>query len=590
MLKVLFVSLLLLCGSIKANAQELILGSGVIGGGGGFVGPADVIAGGAANMAEGYSVTGALTRNYSGNLFQLSTGGSTLNVGQTASHIANLSGIVTLCGTGSSTTINGVPVTTYVNCKYSIIYSQASGGTNLQPSTVNASTGPGGASAPNCVAGGLTCAAVFSVETATGLPILQVPQGDNAEYILSGTDVQSANTDSTAGPYSVWMNAYSDIAGTGTFCCGTFGRSHLWSAADTAGTDYILGLWAGQKTGGAVCGSSPTLLAASRCFSTDCEGGNCGGADIGTSPVNQSVFGAYTGSGGTNLTSGNWNGLQMYSVTPSPSVAVPGYIHLGGGGDLSQYAGMNFREGMIINTALTQTDANALLANAKKRYPALTFGYPQAAAPTILNTSAAVFYGSGCGSGCSNTTPSTTTGDVYLAYIFDFGFTGTPTVSLGAASCPLIASETTPLNLIGVYGCQNIAGAQTVLTITSTDTSLVLGGVEFTGVPATNAIESPGVADTATTSASCVTGTNVSGNQDTLYMDVGWPGSNPTSSSVTGGGTWQTVPGSNALSVPFLGYILPGVVPGTRPTPTLTLAGGTGTACILLGIKPLGAP
>src|SRR6185369_4186957 len=132
-----------------------------------YQGPCDLLSGG---CAEAYSVTRAMTASYKGPLFQLGLAADknakTLDIGQTDAHTADMTTWSAYCGGSAS------------KCVVSKIYAQIHSGSNdLLPAIWNAPWGP------NCSAGGYTCAAKFTIESATNLPILTTvaPQ----EYALS---------------------------------------------------------------------------------------------------------------------------------------------------------------------------------------------------------------------------------------------------------------------------------------------------------------------------------------------------------------------------------------------------------------------
>jgi hypothetical protein len=322
------------------------------GSGSSYQGPCDVLTGG---CAEAYSVTRAMTASYAGPLFQLGriSDGATLDVGQTRARAADMTTWSAFCGGAAS------------NCAVSKIYAQvqAGGHNDLLPSVLQA---PGGG--PNCSAGGLTCAGQFTIETATGLPILTTvaPQ----EYILAGDNYAVGINGGTAA-VSIAYNG-KPVAGT-TYCCGVFGLTHHYDATDTFGTDFMVALGYGfddPPSGSGVnvnCGTASTYCAGAE------EESENDLADYGSSPVdNALVVTEFDPS--ANAVSSYLNGKPLFSHSPPTATINAGTaIHLGGGGDLSQPDPVLMREALFTNTAMTASEVSALQANTGAFYAMLTF-------------------------------------------------------------------------------------------------------------------------------------------------------------------------------------------------------------------------
>jgi hypothetical protein len=316
-----------------------------------YQGPCDVVTGG---CAEAYSVTRAMTASYGGPLFQLGriADGATLDVGQTRAHAVDMTTWSAFCGGVAS------------NCALSKIYAQvqAGGHNDLVPSVFRA---PGGG--PNCSAGGLTCAARFTVEAATALPILATvaPQ----EYTLAGDDYAVGINGGTAAMSIVYNGK--PVAGT-TYCCGVFGLTHHYDATDTFGTDFMVALGYGfdDPNGSGVnvnCGTPSTYCAGAE------EESKNDLADYGSSPADNAIV-VTEFDPSANAVFSYLNGTRLFSHSPpTASINAGTAIHLGGGGDLSQPDPVLMREALFTNTAMTPSDGSALKANTGAFYSMLTF-------------------------------------------------------------------------------------------------------------------------------------------------------------------------------------------------------------------------
>lgn len=326
---------------------------------GSYQGPCDVISGG---CADAYSLDRAMAASYTGPLFQLvlaSNHSSTLDVGQTANHTADMSTWSSFCG--------GVQSNCLVGKIYDNIH-KGSGG-DLVPAVFYVQ---------GCNSGdAYTCAAAFAIDSNTGLPIAHVGYGVNGsttpapEYTVAG-DATAAGFLNSAGPYSVFLQALN--VNTSSACCGTFGWFHKYNAGDTAGTDFAEGPWYGIFTGpGGPYGCSTST---SFCYGTDTEGGGgVGGAFVSTSPIN--TIGVATWNPSNKLFTLTVNNHLIESDTDQAVVEnVPGSIHLGGGGDLSQPAEIYFREGFVTATAMSASDISAATSNEEAFFSPLTFPNP----------------------------------------------------------------------------------------------------------------------------------------------------------------------------------------------------------------------
>jgi len=313
-----------------------------------YQGPCDVLKNG---CAEAYGVTRAQTVSYTGPLFQLgrSSDKQTLDIGQTSEHTVDMTTWSDFCGATES------------KCVVSKIYAQIHKGDNdLVPGVFNAPWGP------NCSAGGYTCAAKFTIEKETGLPIITTnsPQ----EYSLSG-DKTSVGVNGGSKSVGIMFNGKPVNS---NYCCGVFGITHKYSADDTYGTDFMLVLAKGWKDGGGNgvgvnCGKSSNY-----CIGAEEEEQN-DLFDYGSSPIANAVVVTQFDSSSNTVTS-FLNGAQKLSHSPPKAKINAGTcVHLGGGGDLSQPDPVLMREALITNTVMTASDVTALRDNVAAFFPALTF-------------------------------------------------------------------------------------------------------------------------------------------------------------------------------------------------------------------------
>lgn len=297
-------------------------------------------------------MTRAMASAYTGPLFQLTRTSTktTLDVGQTASHAADLTTWSSFCGGTAS------------NCVITKIYAQVHHGSNdLLPAVWKAPWGP------DCSAAGFTCAAQFTIESATGLPILTTvaPQ----EYALSG---DSYATGINGGATAMGIMYNGKPVHSSVYCCGVFGLTHKYNAADTFGTDFMLALAYGWRDSGGCCIAVNCGSATSYCVGAEEEENN-DLVDYGTSPVtNALVVTQFDPT--ANAVSTYLNGTQKFSHSPPKAKLNAGTaIHLGGGGDLSQPDPILMREALITNAVMSASTVAALKTNAVAFYPALTF-------------------------------------------------------------------------------------------------------------------------------------------------------------------------------------------------------------------------
>jgi hypothetical protein len=310
-----------------------------------YAGPCDLV-----TCAEAYSVTRAMKASYAGPLFQLFNGSTTLDIGQTANHTADMTTWSAFCSGVQS------------NCKFGKIYGQINSNT-LVPSTVLAFNAN-----PDCTGGtNYKCAAPFAIEAGTGLPILKTTTAQeyyNGNGTLGADDTAVTGITSGQNPLSI---VYNGISLQVNACCGSIGMTHKYSAADTIGTDFMVMLNYGTGSG------FPE---------TDCSAGTkfCAGieeetdgntADYGS--VAKNIIASVTFNG-SNVVTARQNGNALFSTSPGAPTLNPGvYLHFGGGGDLGQPAPTNMREALFTNSALSSANQAAIERNMQQFYIDMNF-------------------------------------------------------------------------------------------------------------------------------------------------------------------------------------------------------------------------
>lgn len=319
-----------------------------------YKGPCDV----GVPCSEAYDVARAATAAYSGPLFQLvrTSDNATLNIGQTATHIADTSTWSTFCG--------GVQA----NCLISKIYAQIHTGPNdLVPSVFDLQFGP------HCSTGGAyACACPFTLEAATGLPI--ATQSGPCEYTLAN-DGLATGIPGGSNPASIMLNG---IDAAVNACCGTVGMTHKYNGGDTHGTDFMLMLSYGSVgTPWGNCGGATTY-----CVGFDVEGNllsSMANLTLGSSPksliamvnidpVNKQNSVYANGAHQTVTTN------PVYSDPPQNYPVAPGTaIHVFGGGDLSQPGKSDWREWFITNTTMSSSDYTSVFNNMSSFFNTLSF-------------------------------------------------------------------------------------------------------------------------------------------------------------------------------------------------------------------------
>jgi hypothetical protein len=318
-----------------------------------YQGPCDVLASG---CAEAYGMARAMTVKYTGPLFQLGLANDTtktLDIGQTSDHKADMTTWSSFCGGTQS------------NCVVSKIYAQIHKGSNdLLPAVWKAPWGP------DCSAGGYKCAAKFTIESATSLPILttDAPQ----EYAIRTGNTENFSTGITAGKTSLGLMYNGKPVANTVYCCGTFGLTHKYDAADTYGTDFMVALAYGWRDSGGCCIAVNCSKSNTYCVGAEEEENN-DLYDYGSSPVENAMVVTQFDSS-KNAVISYLNGTQVMSHSPpKASLNVSTAIHIGGGGDLSQPDPVRMREALATNSVMSASEVTAMKTNITTFFSTLNF-------------------------------------------------------------------------------------------------------------------------------------------------------------------------------------------------------------------------
>jgi hypothetical protein len=347
-------------GSGGVTASGGVTGSGGMttgtgGGSGGtttaaYQGPCDVLSDG---CAEAFGMARAMTSKYTGPLFQLGLAKDktkTLDIGQTSDHKADMTTWSDFCGGNQS------------NCVVSKIYAEIHTGPNdLVPGVFKTPWNP------DCSAGGFTCAAKFTIESATMLPILTTDAP--AEYSLSN---DSFATGINGGSKAMGIMYNGKPVANQVYCCGVIGLTHKYNANDTTGTDFMLALAYGWKDSGGCCIATNCGKSNSYCVGAEEEENN-DLYDYGTSPLdNAMVVTEFDPTPNAVIT--YLNGAKVLTHSPPKAKLNAGTaIHLGGGGDLSQPAPVRMREALFTNTVMGDNDVKAMHANVTAFFSSLKY-------------------------------------------------------------------------------------------------------------------------------------------------------------------------------------------------------------------------
>ena len=345
-------------GSSGTTGSGGTAGSGGKGGGGGsggtttapYQGPCDVLASG---CAEAYGMARAMTLKYTGPLFQIGLAKDKtklLDIGQTSDHKADMTTWSAFCGGSTS------------NCVVSKIYAEIHTGPNdLVPGVFKTPWNP------DCSAGGFTCAGKFTIESATGLPM--VTTDSPAEYSLSGDNFA---TGINGGSKAMGIMYNGKPVANQVYCCGVIGLTHKYNAADTTGTDFMLALAYGWKDSGGCCIATNCGKSNTYCVGAEEEENN-DLYDYGTSPLdNAMVVTQFDPTPNAVIT--YLNGTKVLTHSPPKAKLNAGTaIHLGGGGDLSQPAPVRMREALFTNNVMSDSEVTAMKSNITTFFSALKY-------------------------------------------------------------------------------------------------------------------------------------------------------------------------------------------------------------------------
>ena len=315
-----------------------------------YQGPCDVLASG---CAEAFGMARAMTLKYTGPLFQLGLAKDktkTLDIGQTADHKADMTTWSAFCSGSTS------------NCVVSKLYAQIHKGPNdLVPGVFKTPWNP------DCSAGGFTCAGKFTIEAATGLPMITTDSPQ--EYSLSG---DAFATGINGGSKAMGIMYHGKPIPNQVYCCGVIGLTHKYNAEDVFGTDFMVALAYGWKDSGGCCIAVNCGASNKYCVGAEEEENN-DLYDYGTSPLENAVV--VTQFDPTpNAVITYLNGKQVLMKSPPKAKINAGTaIHLGGGGDLSQPDPVRMREAIFTNNVMSASEVTAIQANISAFFPMLKY-------------------------------------------------------------------------------------------------------------------------------------------------------------------------------------------------------------------------
>lgn len=315
--------------------------------------PYTAVAAGAGNIcdqftsgcSECYDLDEACNTSYSGPLFQLYNGTTTLDIGQTGSHTVDLSTWSAFCG--------GVAA----NCKYSKYYAQHNSANNLVPADI----GPLGCSSGATFA----CATPFVLDSLTGKPIMTVVS--NQEYIISG-DANSTGINNNGAAVSEFLIGRQISAVTvPSYCCGSSQISHAYNEPDNDGTDFGIGPGLVGQRGGA----SQTLFTRSSGIDEESSHDIQDVGAIASLPDPYAIL-------ITTDTSFNvqhyYNNRLLFSRRAATAAFVEGaHLRLGGGGDMTQCGCGTFSAFGFVNAVVSQNDWYKALSHIYATHAAWTF-------------------------------------------------------------------------------------------------------------------------------------------------------------------------------------------------------------------------
>ena len=337
-----------------------------------YTGPCDIVV-----CAEAYSVDYALSRNYTGALFQLLrfSDHTVLDVGCAGASVS---------GTCAGSATKKVDLTTWSgfcsgstnNCAYYKLYAQIHGHANDLLTRGN-------------LGGGIT---FLTLDSTSGLPILDYTHnccgGANAVFDVGGND--SALIGFPAGGIGGGNNPvtvfYMAKPFTAVECCGAFGLTGPYSGGPLQlGDDFSLALIYNEvppNAGGGSCKTSTSF-----CLGVDNPGYApysilCAGVSATTDGTGSQyattqfpvVLAAATYDPSALTITGYVNNAQSWvGSCASGQVHQRNHLHFGSGGDGSGPAPYYAYEMYITKSVTTLSQYLAIFANTKARYPTMTF-------------------------------------------------------------------------------------------------------------------------------------------------------------------------------------------------------------------------
>ncbi len=326
-----------------------------------YQGPCDVTAGGVGACTEAWSITRAMTSNYSGPLFQLirSSDLTTLDIPQTAQHTANLSGVYAFCAA------------TPTQCWYSKIYAQIHTSSNntlvIRQEPVNG----GNVICPTSVS--VICAAPFWIDWFTGTPILSTINWGSYQTVGTLTGFVDGTSDATIPGTTIFVGRNEEGEGTS----GNFGvqANHLENTgASNFGNINIVGVTYGQQNTAVNCGTATT-----HCMFIDENGGGWDQADMTTANGRMVIESKIAANGYPNYTlSQIYNGTILTAAPPTQGITAtgPGILRhsVWYGAASAQYdSSMSLgQEMMYFGRTLSSGDDSAIYNNVTSFYAAQT--------------------------------------------------------------------------------------------------------------------------------------------------------------------------------------------------------------------------
>lgn len=323
--------------------------------------PCDLVSG----CQAAYSVRRRVVAAYSGNLFQLSKSGSTLDIGQSGTNV-DAAAIHTFCGSSNAN-----------SCKYHIFYDQSGNGNDL---TCDKATVGGASSACTTFTDDVPLTWVGAWGSAP-VPSVTFTSGTNFFSDTSLTGAPTGNVDK-----SVVMVANDTSYSS---CCGLFGLAHVTNATPLVqGTDFLAMVRAGLNAGTPgyrLFGIDLELDVQELKYAPDDPTGYSTLAATQAMAAAGDFVGIITyQASGTTVTT-DFNGEFVYVASYPTTITSDTNIRLGAGGDASRTVGVWY-EGYIYSATLSGGNRATLQANAQSYYAITPFACSGSAPTTIIST------------------------------------------------------------------------------------------------------------------------------------------------------------------------------------------------------------